>query len=55
MKLYRASEFINNDTSFEKKKNLTTKIKLYTASEFISNDKLFEKKFHHSKSLSVNS
>ena len=44
MKLYTTSEFISNDISFEKKKNLTTKIKLYTTSEFISNDISFEKK-----------
>ena len=46
MKFYTASEFISNDTSFEKKinkKNLTTKIKLYTTNEFISNDISFKK------------
>ena len=59
MKLYTTSEFIFNDTSFEKKnknkKNLTTKMKLYRTSEFISNDISFEKKSHYNKLLSVNS
>ena len=37
------------DTSFEKKKNLTTKMKLHTTSEFISNDISFEKKISTTK------
>ena len=42
MKRHTTSEFISNDTSFEK--NLTIKMKLYTTSEFISNEILFDKK-----------
>ena len=45
MKLYTTSEFISNDTSFQKKKKiLTTKMKLYTAREFVSNDISFAQK-----------
>ena len=33
-KLFATSEFISNDISVEKKKNLTAKIKLFTTSEF---------------------
>ena len=38
MKIYTISVFIISDISFEKKKNLTTKMKLYTTSEFISHE-----------------
>ena len=34
MRLYTTSEFISNEILFEKKKNLTTKLKLYTTSKF---------------------
>ena len=45
IKLYRTSEYMSIDTSFEKKNknNLTTKMKLYTTSEFISSGISFEK------------
>ena len=44
MKFYTTSEYMNNDISFEKKKNLTPKMKLYTTSEYMNNEISFEKK-----------